>query len=156
MGYIAGYHLFLFHFPQMFLIQETIFCNSEGYRVGEKNNTQVLYIWRWHWESYHPCHHATVDGSQIRRSPVDMVNIPLFTTVSKPSQRWLGMGFLNHPLASPWRKRFLMLNPGWAQWLVLDLPEMSHEKKQKTALRIPWNTGWLIGIFIMVYEIIRI
>ena len=38
---------------------------------------------------------TTVDGSEIRDAPVDMVNIPLCSWFYT-SKRWLGMGFLNH------------------------------------------------------------
>ena len=38
----------------------------------------------------------TVDGSEIRRAPVDMVNIPFFTTGFKNIQTVGSLGFLNH------------------------------------------------------------
>ena len=42
---------------------------------------------------------TTVDGSEIRRSPVDMVIFPFFTWFYT-SKRCLALGFLNHPSPS--------------------------------------------------------
>ncbi len=49
------------------------------------------------------CGGIFVDGSEIRPSPVDMVNIPLFTT-GFIHVRWLALGFLNHQQLYPNKK----------------------------------------------------
>ena len=49
---------------------------------------------------------------KIQRSPVDMVNIPLFTRFSTAQLSWCRISSNN----SMWKKRDMQKNPGWS-WL---------------------------------------
>ena len=61
----------------------------------------------------HPESRNTVDGSEIRRSPVEeaVVNLPSFTTGCFTSKRWLARGFLNHQHLSPRSSKLLETPP---------------------------------------------
>ena len=86
MPYIGSYGYGLYCWVSfVFVSFPTDFLNSgdnflQLWKATElrKRTTHIFFIWRLH-GSYHPCHHATVDDSQIWRSPDDMVNIQLFT-----------------------------------------------------------------------------
>ena len=117
------------------------------------------------WDSDDACGCNTVDGSEIRRSPVDMIHIPLFTWFYT-SKRWWSPDFWTinsmswlgcHSKQRDWVPKFYIFNwrvgdffsPGMSWWLPcqkttamawLSNPRLNKMSRASILCKMSWNS----------------